>query len=230
MHEASSRGRRIWLRRFVWLAAALCLTFARATSQAVISETRIHVVVQNDEGVELPNQRVKLIPESTAPHNLALPAPGVEKDQTDHDADPSQGITPPQGPLVLTGSPQDLGLPPEAAGSEYSLTLPRNEQTSRNFFMGGVPIGTFFAVFPRPLNDYLVSLEPVGANLTATLTYPVELDRQIRDAVGGVDGVQGQEENTCKDKLPALHPSTWPTETDVADLPGATLPLAEGTP
>jgi hypothetical protein len=231
MEQRFPTGSRALRRALAFAGASLCLLLARGGGHAVITEAKIHVSVENEQGEDLPGHHVKLVPQSTAPNNVALPAPEVEKDQTGHDADPLGGVTPPGGVLILAGPPEDFGLPAEAAGGDYELTMQGGEQTSRNFLLGNIPIGSAFSVLPRQLNDYLVSIKPIAGNLAVTFTYPVALDAQVRDQVGGLDEVQEQEENGCMDKQPALPASAWPPTPPGAELPGATLQLAgaEGT-
>lgn len=213
------RSRRRWA-----LCVAVALLLAPSSSQAV--DITITATATGKQGEPVAGQEVQIVPPETSPGDLALPGPGVPKDQTGHDRDPIQGVTGTDGRLILTGPPEDFGLAAGSGGSAYRLAVPRAESKSQIlFFDPALGVGRARAGLPASLDDFLVSAGPIGGILALTFAYPAQLGGEVANAAMGLDALRGQEPNNCRDKQPALSPDAWPVAPPGSDLPEARLEL-----
>ncbi len=203
---------------------AVALLLAPGASRAV--DVSVIATATGERGEPVAGQEVQIVPPETSPGNVALPGPDVPKDQTGHDRDPIQGVTGPDGRVILTGPPEDFGLPSGSGGGVYRLDVARAESKSQIlFFEPALGVGRARAGLPGNLDDFLVSAGPIGGILALTFAYPAHLGDPFAPQAFGLDAVRGREPNNCRDKQPAPSSGAWPEAPPGSDLPGARLEL-----
>lgn len=153
----------------------------------------------------LPGQQFKIFVPAT---QVALPGPGVDKPQTDHDEDPIQGVTDANGNLALGVPvallPPGLGdVPAIPGGPAYAVDIAGVEQSSVNVLMGGASLDAALDALPRPYLPLVSDLQMINGQPFITLTYPQSMDVTVQSTLVYIPGVVLVEINYCRDKQQA---------------------------
>lgn len=149
-------------------------------------------------GVEaIGGQQIKLFAAATT--NVALPGPGVDKPQTDHNEEPIQGITDDDGNLTLTASAATLAVDPLFAASAYEIALDTNAQSSINAEVAGDPQHVLDAL-PHGMLSFVSDVIGIGSQNFVTFTFPEYMTATVETVLITIPGIISIQLNFCRDK------------------------------
>ncbi|TGD75328.1 hypothetical protein E4634_04875 [Mangrovimicrobium sediminis] len=154
---------------------------------------------QTEVGQGLARQQIKLLAPST---QVALPGPGADKPQTDHDREPVQGTTDDDGNLALDVPAGMLpaGFIPAGGTPAYAVNIDSASQGSVNALMAGPSLAAGLASIPVPMLAFLDGSQVIGGDTYLTFTYPASLDATMQSVLALLPGVTWVEVNFCRDK------------------------------
>lgn len=148
-------------------------------------------------------QQVKLFAVSTA--NVALPGPGTEKPQTDHDQDPIQGVTDDDGNVILLvpGSAIGLRSSPTDGTPALEIAVDTTQQSSVNAQLAGDNTQAVINALPAGLAQLLTDANTINGTGFLTFSFPASMANSVNSVLIRIPGVIAIQVNYCRDKQAA---------------------------